>query len=109
MTYHEVLKDAGARLAAAGVPDSDNDAELLLEKATGKGRARLLFERDEVIPAADAERYEELILRRLKREPLQYIYGTWEFMGLDFICSPACLIPRQDTELLVMTALEDIA
>lgn len=109
MTYHEVLKDAGARLAAAGVPDSDNDAELLLEKATGKDRARLLFERDEVIPAADADRYEELILRRLKREPLQYIYGTWEFMGLDFICSPACLIPRQDTELLVMTALEDIA
>ena len=109
MTYHEVLKDAESRLAAAGVPDSSNDAELLLEKATGKNSARLLLEWDQCIPEAEAGRYEDMILRRLNREPLQYIYGTWEFMGLDFRCSPACLIPRQDTELLVMTALDAIA
>ena len=108
MTYHEALKSAEERLKEAGVPDHSNDAVLLLEKASGKNGARLLMERDETIPGREYDRYEEMIRRRMNREPLQYIYGTWEFMGLDFKCSPACLIPRQDTELLSMTAIAEI-
>ncbi|MCR5324406.1 MAG: peptide chain release factor N(5)-glutamine methyltransferase [Lachnospiraceae bacterium] len=108
MTYHEALKNAEQRLNAAGVPDSACDAELLLEKATGKEKARILLEWDNEFPKNDLERYEALLQRRIRREPLQYIFGTWEFMGLDFICNPACLIPRQDTELLVITAMEEI-
>ena len=108
MTYHEALKNAEQRLRDAGVPDSDNDAELLLEKASGKERARILLEWNDEISDEEANRFEAYILRRINREPLQYIYGTWEFMGLDFICDPACLIPRQDTELLVMLALDEI-
>ena len=107
-TYHEVLKDASIRLKESGVPDYDNDAELLLEHASGKSRARLLLDRELKVPEDEHLKFEELLVRRVNREPLQYILGKWEFMGLEFECGSACLIPRQDTELLVMTALEEI-
>lgn len=108
MTYGEVLKNAVSRLKESGVPDFDNDAELLLEHASGKDRARLLLEREETMPEKEHGTFEILLKRRIAREPLQYILGKWEFMGLEFECSKDCLIPRQDTELLVMTALEEI-
>ena len=47
----------------------------------------------------------DALARRYNREPLQYILGTWEFMGLPFTVSPDCLIPRPDTETLVEAAL----
>jgi release factor glutamine methyltransferase len=50
----------------------------------------------------------EWIERRVKGEPLQYILGEWEFMGLPFVVDRRVLIPRQDTELLCETALERI-
>ena len=108
MTYYEALKAAVDRLEKAGVPDSDNDAELMLESATGRNWARLLLAREEKMPEEEYERFEALVARRLKREPLQHILGVWEFMGFDFYCTGDCLIPRQDTELLVMTAQEAV-
>ncbi len=47
----------------------------------------------------------EAVQRRLKGEPLQYILGEWEFMGLPFFVGPGALIPRQDTETLCEAAL----
>ncbi|MDA8165733.1 MAG: peptide chain release factor N(5)-glutamine methyltransferase, partial [Desulfobacteraceae bacterium] len=51
-------------------------------------------------------RVDELLARRLRREPLAYILGEWEFWSLPFEVTPAVLIPRPETELLVETALE---
>ena len=51
-------------------------------------------------PAALMPRLEELVSRRKSGEPLQYILGKWEFMGLPFYTRPCALIPRQDTETL---------
>ena len=56
-------------------------------------------------PAALMPRLEELISRRKSGEPLQYILGKWEFMGLPFYTRPCALIPRQDTETLCEEAL----
>ena len=104
MTYYEALKNAVERLESAGVPDSGNDAELMMESAVSQSWAKLLLNRENEMPPEEYERYEALVARRLKREPLQHILGIWEFMGFDFYCTPDCLIPRQDTELLVLTA-----
>ena len=106
MTYFEAEQEAVRALRAAGVPDADIDAGMLLTYAGGMNRAGLLTERNSPIPDPVLMHYRELTGRRIKREPLQYILGTWEFMGLDFEVSPACLIPRQDTELLVLKAYE---
>ena len=98
------LRTLEAALIAAGIPPEDAafEARLLCSHFTGISPARLLTVRDEELSCpALAEAAE----RRMHREPLQYILGEWEFMGLSFAVSPACLIPRPDTETLVEAAL----
>lgn len=68
-----------------------------------------LFEAREMIKAAETEeQLEDMIERRIAREPLQYILGEWEFYSLPFKLGPGVLIPRPDTETLVDTVLEFI-
>lgn len=98
------LRTLEAALTAAGIPPEDAafEARLLCTHFTGISPARLLTMRDEeLLCPALAEAAE----RRTHREPLQYILGEWEFMGLSFAVSPACLIPRPDTETLAEAAL----
>ena len=108
MTYYGALKNAEKNLENAGVPDSANDARLMLQAASGRSSASLLADRDCEMTGQESLKFESMVSRRLKREPLQHILGIWEFMGYDFYCSPDCLIPRQDTELLVLTAFEAV-
>jgi release factor glutamine methyltransferase len=59
-----------------------------------------------VLTENQAREVEEIVGRRCRREPLQYILGTTEFYGLEIECSPAALIPRPETELLVEAAIK---
>ncbi len=97
------LREITDRLRSAGVPDADFDGLTLASRFTGKSRASIMADRDAELlsPELDAA-----VTRRERREPLQYIVGEWEFMGLPFLVGPSCLIPRQDTELLCRTAIE---
>lgn len=96
------LKEAARTLAAAGIEDAAWEARCLAAAATGRSPASLLAAQNEELssPALDG-----MLRRRAAREPLQYILGTWDFMGLTFAVSPDCLIPRPDTETLVEAAL----
>lgn len=100
------MDQAIPRLAAAGVDSPRLDAELLLAHVLGKNRTYLFAHvHDPVSPEARAE-LETLLRRREAREPLPYLLGTWEFMGLPFRVSPAVLIPRPETEGLVEAVAE---
>ena len=94
------------RLRQAGVPEADLDAWYLLEYVTGISRASYLMEPDREMTEQQSSRYEECILKREQRVPLQHITGEQEFMGLTFRVDENVLIPRQDTETLVEQALE---
>jgi release factor glutamine methyltransferase len=83
----------------------DLDAELLLAHALGTGRARLRSHPEEVPAAGLAELYLSLIERRAGGEPVAYILGRKDFWTVELSVSPAVLIPRPDTELLVERAL----
>ena len=78
----------------------------LLQALTPPGNEVILVDGN-TRPLTDAElaAYRALVARRAKREPLQYLLGSQEFYGLDFLVSPAVLIPRHDTEVLVEEAL----
>jgi release factor glutamine methyltransferase len=74
----------------------------------GATRQSLLARLQEDLDAESQAEFESLIDRRLAHEPTAYITGHREFYNLDFACSPAALIPRPETELLVETAIERI-
>jgi release factor glutamine methyltransferase len=104
-TIRDVLADATARLAAAGVPEPRPDAEVLLTHALGADRAALVVRAHDAIESAAAERFETMLRRREAREPVAYVVGTREFWSLDFAVDRRVLVPRPETEVLVATAL----
>jgi release factor glutamine methyltransferase len=104
----------GAALANAvtRLPASDNanlDAQVLLAHTVGQERGWLLAHPEAALPPAHAAAFEAGLQRLERGEPLPYILGEWEFFGLKLIVTPAVLIPRPETELLVETALAWLA
>jgi release factor glutamine methyltransferase len=87
------------------VPDGDFDARVLARFILGWDAARLLTHDDDPEPAGFAERYEALVERRARFEPVAYVTGEKEFWNLSFEVSPAVLIPRPETEAVVEAAL----
>ena len=106
LTFFEAAVRARALLIDAGLLPSTAtlDADLLARHALGWDLATWLARRRE--PATDdfTRTYEALIRRRLTREPVAYIRGVQEFWGRPFLVTPAVLIPRPETELLIELA-----
>ncbi len=105
LTRTALLRDAVARLDEAGVEDARRNAEWLLEEALGVDRAALVAHPEEVVSNEERERFEGMLARRLRREPLQYVVGHADFYGLRLAVDPAVLIPRPETEEVVEEAL----
>lgn len=108
MTITDWLNRAKARLAATGCPDPEVDARWMAEDALDMTRQELLFEADRALSHGQLIRLESMLDRRAAGEPVQYVLGTADFMGLRFEVTPDVLIPRQDTETLVEAALIDL-
>jgi release factor glutamine methyltransferase len=104
-TLNELLKDGTTALTgSSGSPRLD--AELLLGLVTGKSRAYLAGFGERSVSVEEEARYRALIARRKAHEPVAYLTGYKEFFGIDIQVSPAVLIPRPDTEVLVERAIE---
>ncbi len=106
MKYRLVLQEGIKALEARDCGEAKIDAGYLLEYVTGMKKADYLLHMNDEMPEDQAQRYRGLIERRATHEPLQYITGEQDFMGLTFYVTPDVLIPRQDTELLVEKTLE---
>lgn len=106
MTFHESAVRARALLIDAGIQPTTAtlDADLLARHALGWDLATWLARRGESTTDAFVDGYAGLITRRMAREPVAYIRGVQEFWGREFVVSPAVLIPRPETELLVERA-----
>lgn len=84
-----------------GIENPRVDAELLLCEVLKCQRITLFLDAERPLAAEELATFKGYVLRRAKAEPLAYILGHREFMGLDFKVTPATLIPRPETELLV--------
>ncbi len=82
------------------------DAEVLLAHACQCRRIQLYTQFDQVLTDAQRSTMRELVKRRAAHEPVAYLVGHREFFSLDFIVRPGVFIPRPDTEILVMSALD---
>ena len=91
-----------------GVDNPRLDAEVLLSFLLGKDRMYLYVHFDQPLEQTELSAFRELVRRRAMREPVAYITGRKEFMGLLFHVSSAVLVPRPDTEILVEAALDRI-
>jgi len=100
------LTSAVARLTAAQVGSPRMNAELLLMFTLGCDRAYLFAHPERELTAEEKSRYEKVLSERSSAIPAQYITGHQEFWGMDFIVTPAVLIPRPETEHLIETVLK---
>ncbi len=100
------LTDSGRLLADAAHSIARRDAELLLAWCWRKTRAQLLAAMGERVPAEVAARFADACRRRSTGVPVAYLLGRREFWSLEFTVSPAVLVPRPETELLVERVLE---
>lgn len=100
-TVLSVLRGAEQWLARRGVDAPRRSAELLLGKVLGLGRLQLYLAHDRPLDEAERAALRALVARRGDGEPVAYLLGSWGFRGLELAVSPAVLIPRPETELLV--------
>ena len=104
-TIHEVRSALKGALFAAAQEEAAGQAAIMLEAVTGMDELELLLRRGERLDPIKLAELKRMTRRRLSGEPLQYILGEWEFMGLKLIMRPCALIPRQDTETVAEAAL----
>jgi len=102
----DALTSAISRLTAAHVGSPRMNAELLLMFTLGCDRAYLFAHPERELTADERARYAEALKRRAHGIPAQYITGHQEFWGMDFIVTPAVLIPRPETEHVIETVLK---
>jgi len=100
-TVAAIRRDATRRLRAAGRPEAARDADTLLAWVLGRERAALLAHPEAIVPAEAAAAMAVAVERRAAAEPVQYITGERDFWRDTFRVTPAVLIPRPETELLV--------
>jgi release factor glutamine methyltransferase len=106
VTVREAIRTGAEYLRKAGIDSARLDAEVLLRHVLVIEKAEFYLGLDLALDAAAEREFQKLLLRRAGREPVAYITGHKEFWSLDFVVTPAVLIPRPETELLVELALK---
>jgi release factor glutamine methyltransferase len=101
MNYKKIYLTGVSRLKKAGIAEAKLDARLLLEKVCHTDRNTLLAHPELEVTSEQEKNYVNYIEARAAHNPLQYITGVQDFMGLEFYVNQNVLIPRQDTEILV--------
>ena len=109
MTIKEAIATAAERLAREPIGPPRMAAEALMMFALDCDRAHLFAHPERNLSEKERSRFEDAVTQRASGKPLQYITGKQEFWGLEFLVSPAVLIPRPETEHLVSCALEKAA
>ena len=106
LTVKQITDIATKQLESCGISDARRDSDTLYCYMVGIPESKMFTEYQYTLQEVLCDKYFDLIDRRASGEPLQYIVGSTEFMGLPFRVAPGVLIPRQDTETLVEDALE---
>lgn len=110
-SIRDILQTDAARLNSAldlGTATARIEVQCLLQSVLKKSRSYLLAHPEQVLDVDQNSAYDSLLQRRMQGEPIAHILGEREFFGLNFKVTPATLIPRPETELLVELALQHL-
>jgi len=108
MQLAEYIKSIKQIMEDNNIPEADTQIRIILRDIASIDTAMIMGHPEMELPENIITQINNVIDRRLRREPLQYILGSWNFMGLDFCVEPEVLIPRPDTEVLVETAMRSL-
>lgn len=104
MTYRKWLRQAADYLQKHGIDDADSDAWYLFSHIMNMDRAQYILDMDHSLCERDQIALDDMVTRRAKRIPLQHLLGYWDFLGLRLYVNEHVLIPRPETEELVVEA-----
>lgn len=108
MTYNELYRAAKSRLQLSGIDDPQFEAHCMFSELLSMDRLRLVSDGDKTVPDHEVNTLLYAAEKRTSGYPLQYILGKWSFMGRDYYVGEGVLIPRDDTEVAVMTCYEAV-
>lgn len=108
ITQFSAYREGIDLLSKSGIENAKFDAMCLFEHCFNIDKTVLYASGNSAIDLDKYEKYVTLIQRRAKREPLQYIIGSWSFYGRNFFVGEGVLIPRSETETLVEKAIQHI-
>jgi release factor glutamine methyltransferase len=106
-TWRALRAELVDELTRAGFEHASTEARFMVEQASGFDAAEWIDAADREPPARAEARVRQMLQRRSRGEPLQYVLGAWSFRGLDLMVDPRVLIPRPETEFVVEVALEE--
>jgi release factor glutamine methyltransferase len=106
-TWAELRVRAEARLRGTNALRPDTEARWMVERVSGYESAELVTNEQELATAPAMQHLDDMLDRRVGGEPLQYVLGRWDFLGLDLLVDPRVLVPRPETEVVAQTAIEE--
>lgn len=96
-----MLDSLSRSLTEAGIVDAELEARFMLQHVLNCNRAQLFLDMSAPLPIFLEDKLQGMLARRMRREPLAYLLGEWDFRGLTLAVGPEVLIPRPETEQLV--------
>jgi release factor glutamine methyltransferase len=106
-TWSELREQAEARLRASSAARPDVEARWMVERVSGYDAAELLANGSDVATGPAMQHLDDMLDRRLGGEPLQYVLGRWDFLGIDLLVDRRVLVPRPETEVVAQTAIDE--
>jgi release factor glutamine methyltransferase len=107
-TWADLRVRAEARLRGTSALRPETEARWMVERVSGYDGAELVTNEQESATAPAMQHLDDMLERRASGEPLQYVLGRWDFLGLDLLVDRRVLVPRPETELVAQTAIEEV-
>src|SRR5436190_21628305 len=104
--WRQLRDESVERLRIAGVDDPEQEVRWIVERASGRSPSEQVGALDDAVTEREVRFVDQMVARRAKGEPLQYVLGRWGFRTLDLLVDPRVLIPRPETEVVAGLALE---
>jgi len=107
LSWRALREQTEEQLRSLSVDAPDSEARWMIERVSGYDGVELVM--GEAEPASDAARahVDDMVVRRGRGEPLQYVLGEWQFLGLDLIVDRRVLVPRPETEVVAQIAIDE--